>query len=408
MLLLIYKKWAMNDMVVNSFSSRNSADVWRNHTILEICDDKKGSIKIGPFGSQLKKEFLISTGYKVYGQENVYTRNMEIGNRYISKSHFQELKTCEIIPGDFIISMMGTIGKCMVVPLNIEPGIIDSHLIRLRLNKNKIDPIYFAQLFGTKEIQDQISNLSVGGIMAGLSSAIIKKIVISFPPLPEQRAIAEVLSNVDTLITSLDALIAKKRAIKQGVMQELLTGKRRLPGFNEKWEEKSIGELLVYEQPTKYIVKSTDYNPNNGIPVLTANKSFILGYTNEEFGIYNNLPVIIFDDFITDSKFVNFPFKVKSSAIKLLRPKSDLFDIRFVFEKMQLIDFVIGEHKRHYISEYQYIKFSIPNFAEQKAISEILENQENEIMQLTQKLEKLKLIKIGMMQELLTGRIRLQ
>ena len=96
---------------------------------------------------------------------------------------------------------------------------------------------------------------------------------------------------------------------------------------------KKLGDVLDYERPDNYIVKSTIYNSNNKIPVLTANKSFVLGYTDENFGIYENIPAIIFDDFTTDSKFVNFPFKVKSSAIKILKRKSKDTDLRFVFEK---------------------------------------------------------------------------
>ena len=84
------------------------------------------------------------------------------------------------------------------------------------------------------------------------------------------------------------------------------------------WKEYTLGELLQYEQPTAYIVKSTDYNDNYKTPVLTAGKTFILGYTNERQGVYDELPVIIFDDFTTASQYVNFKFKVKSSAMKIL------------------------------------------------------------------------------------------
>ena len=95
-------------------------------------------IKIGPFGSQLKKEYLQKEGYKVYGQENVYQKDMAIGERHISFKRFSLLKTCEIKASDFLISMMGTIGKCMVVPSKFHQGIMDSHLIRLRLRKSII------------------------------------------------------------------------------------------------------------------------------------------------------------------------------------------------------------------------------------------------------------------------------
>ena len=96
---------------------------------------------------------------------------------------------------------------------------------------------------------------------------------------------------------------------------------------------KKLGDFLDYEQPTKYLVIDTEYNAHNQTPVLTAGKSFILGYTNEEFGIFKNLPVIIFDDFTTAIKFVDFPFKVKSSAMKMLKSKNVNVNVnlRFVF-----------------------------------------------------------------------------
>ena len=104
---------------------------------------KGDGIKIGPFGSQLKKELLVKRGLKVYGQENVFHKNLEIGNRYLTKNHFIKLQSCELLEGDFIVSMMGTIGKTMVMPKSFEKGIMDSHLLRLRLRGDLIDTKFF-------------------------------------------------------------------------------------------------------------------------------------------------------------------------------------------------------------------------------------------------------------------------
>jgi len=141
------------------------------------------------------------------------------------------------------------------------------------------------------------------------------------------------------------------------------------------WPTKKLGEVLDYEQPTKYIVRSTTYKKLGSIPVLTAGKSFILGYTDEKDGIFpkDKLPVIIFDDFTTASKFVDFPFKVKSSAMKILHPKRDLVDAKYVFYKMQTIDFPVTQHKRYWISKYSQIKIPLPPLSEQKRIVEKIE-----------------------------------
>ncbi len=137
-----------------------------------------------------------------------------------------------------------------------------------------------------------------------------------------------------------------------------------------KWPMVKLGEVLDYEQPTKYIVESTDYKNTYKIPVLTAGKSFLLGYTNETEGIFpiEKLPVVIFDDFTTATKFVDFPFKVKSSAMKILLSKKEKVDIRFAFYMMMHIDFNPTQHKRFWISQYSQIQIPLPPLEVQKEI----------------------------------------
>ncbi len=247
---------------------------------------------------------------------------------------------------------------------------------------------------------------AIGSTFLEISKTALCSIPLQYPPIPEQQRIAEALSDMDELIASLEKQIAKKKAIKQGAMQELLTGKRRLPGFGGEWERVELGEILDYEQPTKYIVQTTDYSIN-GTPVLTAGKTFVLGYTNENDGIFKHTPTILFDDFLTVSRYVDFPFKVKSSAVKLLRAKRPEDNLKLIYELMQMIDFQVVDHQRHWISQYSHIYIQIPNGEEQAAISRVLSNMDSEIQWLEGKLEKTKQIKHGMMQQLLTGKIRL-
>jgi len=201
---------------------------WRCLGVPQVVSGNSDSIKIGPFGSALKKEFLVATGYKVYGQENLYAKDMALGVRYISHSRFMELRACEIRPGDFLISMMGTVGKCLVAPEGIEAGIMDSHLLRLRLAPEVIDAAFLTHVFETPVILRQVKQLSVGGIMEGLSSKIIRGIALPVPSVPEQAAIAVVLSDMDAELAALQARRDKTRDLKQAMMQELLTGKTRL------------------------------------------------------------------------------------------------------------------------------------------------------------------------------------
>lgn len=143
--------------------------------------------------------------------------------------------------------------------------------------------------------------------------------------------------------------------------------------MREDWIECCFEDLLDYEQPTKYIVKSTKYNDRYKIPVLTAGKTFIKGYTNETEGIFDNLPTIIFDDFTTATQFVNFKFKVKSSAMKILVPKSKLVNMPLVYYAMQVNQVRSDTHKRYWISVFAKKKFLLPPLIEQKAIVKKIE-----------------------------------
>src|SRR3989338_10260456 len=144
----------------------------------------------------------------------------------------------------------------------------------------------------------------------------------------------------------------------------------------EGWKEVELGDVLDYEQPTDYIVASEDYAAEYETPVLTAGKSFILGYTDEKKGIYDKLPVIIFDDFTVASKYVTFPFKVKSSAMKLLTPKTKEINLKYIFWLMQTIKVNSVSHKRYYLSKYQHIKIQLPPLPTQHTIVSILEKAE--------------------------------
>ena len=134
------------------------------------------------------------------------------------------------------------------------------------------------------------------------------------------------------------------------------------------YKEYELGELLPFEQPTAYIVKSTDYSDAYATPVLTAGKSFILGKTNETDGVFDQLPVIIFDDFTTATQFVNFRFKVKSSAMKILHINTDLVIPKYIFYRLQIIQFDHSTHKRYWIQSYSKIKVLIPPLDEQSRI----------------------------------------
>ena len=148
--------------------------------------------------------------------------------------------------------------------------------------------------------------------------------------------------------------------------------KLRFPGFTDDYYESTLGVIFEYERPDSYIVSSEKYSDNYSIPVLTANQAFILGYTNETTGVYRKGPVILFDDFTCDMKYADFPFKVKSSAMKLLTTKDEM-PLFYGYNLLQHINYKPGGHARHWISIMQPISVLVPGLDEQKKVSAFLE-----------------------------------
>lgn len=151
-----------------------------------------------------------------------------------------------------------------------------------------------------------------------------------------------------------------------------------------------LGELLPYEQPSKYIVNSTEYNDSYPTPVLTAGKSFILGYTNETDNIFDELPVIIFDDFTTAIQYVDFKFKVKSSAMKILHINIELVVPKYIYYLLQTIHVEHSTHKRYWIQQYSKIMVSIPPISEQKRIVSQIEESLSQLDSAVETLKKTK------------------
>lgn len=186
-----------------------------------------------------------------------------------------------------------------------------------------------------------------------LSYDIIEKFKIAYPTFQEQEKLNKFIALLDERIATQSKIIDKLQSLIKGIRNEVFGKLRKNIGFNA-----VVGDVLDYEQPQSYIVENTEYT-NEGTPVLTANKAFVLGYTLETDGIYDKGDCIIFDDFTLDCKYVDFPFKVKSSAIKILTAKNKEL-LRYTFEFLKYLDLSTEEHKRHYIAETQNQEFILP------------------------------------------------
>jgi len=253
-------------------------------------------------------------------------------------------------------------------------------------------------------IKSNLNKLIYGSGQPLITSGMLKSLFINIPSLPEQQKIASFLTTVDEKLQSLKKKKTLLEQYKKGIMQKIFSQERRFKDDNGKefpeWEEKTLGDCLNYEQPTEYLVTSTDYDDSYKTPVLTAGKTFILGYTNETNGIFNKrLPVIIFDDFTTAIQFVSFPFKAKSSAMKILIANSE-YNIKYLFEAMKNIKYEIGGHERHWISKFSQLEIQCPCFSEQTKIANFLSAIDDKINHCQTQIEKTEMWKKGLLQRM--------
>lgn len=224
---------------------------WKTARIKHVIDRSEFGIKIGPFGSTLANRTLVSGPYNVYSQANLISNSFTDTNHYIDRDTFVDLRSYEVKPGDVCVSMMGTIGKCKVVPEGITEGIMDSHLIKIRLDETQIDPRFFEYVYDKDNSGvcfTQMQYEKKGTIMDGLNTAIVKNLVIPLPSLTEQKEIAKYL---ETKCADIDALISAKEKTnvllkerRQSIIYEAVT-----KGLDSAVPMKSSGVEWIGEIP---------------------------------------------------------------------------------------------------------------------------------------------------------------
>ena len=352
--------------------------------------------------------------YPVFAQKcNLYD-----GDISLEKARFLDPETIskwsdeyKIIDGDILVNSTGTgtVGRTRLFHSDVlgdYPFVVpDSHVSVVRSFEeieSKFVLAFLSSDYGQTYIED---NLAGSTNQKELYIGVLDNMQFPLPPHEEQFRI---VTTVDKWFTLIDTLESAKEDLQTSIAHakskildlaihgklvpqdtndepaiELL--KRINPKFTpcdnahyenlpKGWTVCALEEIIDYEQPQAYIVQSVDYKSHYKTPVLTAGKSFIIGYTNESEGVFTNLPVIIFDDFTTDSKFVDFPFKVKSSAMKILHVKEDV-NIQYVCWFMSITRLIGDTHKRYWISEYSKLHIPIPPKKEQ----DIIINKVNEL-----------------------------
>lgn len=403
-------------------------NTWQVISLQNLC--VQNGIVRGPFGGALKKEIFVAEGYKVYEQGNAIYKTVTRGSYYIDAAKYNKMLRFSVREGDFIVSCSGTIGMIFQIPINAPKGIINQALLKLTINDAVVNPQYFYLYFSCDSFTRRIVDDTQGGAMKNLVGMdVFRNTPFPIPPMPEQKNISIVLADITDLITNLEAIIAKKKAIKQGTMQELLTGKRRLPGFSEKWEEKPIsffgnfvsgncfpikyqgcpsGELPFYKVSdfnnignSRVMDKANNYISHNVASVLSCKiipkNSVVFAKIGAAISLERKR--ITGCDCCIDNNMMSFLPYQKNIATYMCYLLQTICFGEFVEATAlpSLSGKTIGEIQRTFP----------PTIEEQIAIATVLSDLDSEIEALEQKLTKYRQVKQGMMQQLLTGKIRL-
>ena len=346
---------------------------------------------------------------------------------YVSKARYEQDSNIKIRPQDILISKDGTIGKVAYLGMIPKAGTLNSGIFVIRANDRKIDQVYLSKIFMSFYFEEFLNRLVAGSTINHLYQKDFVKFCFPLPNSEEQVAIATALSDVDSLISALTKKIEKKKAIKQGLMQQLLTGKKRLPGFNDKWKSMLLGDIAEVKDGTHQTPK---YVKSGGKPFYSVENVTADDFKNvkhisleEHKALTSNYRIEKGDVLMTRigsigcCKYVDWDVDASFYVSLALLKINEKYDSKFISylsniksfkEEVMLNSLVFAIPQKINLGNISLIKVYIPTSkAEQTAIANILSDCDSEIAELEEKRDKYKEIKQGMMQQLLTGKIRL-
>ncbi len=406
---------------------------WEVRSIEEVASREKGAIKIGPFGSQLKKEELTTSGVKVLGIENVLARDVTKGVRFITAAKFEELRSCEVAAGDLLVTMMGTVSHTYVVPEGAPTAVMDSHLLRIRPDRRQVLSAYLSRLFdGYLPVGRQITALQQGAIMNGLNSEIVRSIRVPVPSLTEQERIERILSAVDSEVDATSQVIDATAKLKTGLMQRLLTrgiGRRKfktteIGEIPEEWEVVTIADLgRVVTGSTP----STSHEEYYGGGFLFVTPSDIDGgkfvsrtdrtLSKAGFDVSRALPrnaVLVNCIGASIGKVAMAARECTANQQINAIVAGVAADPDFVYYSLCRMEAVIranaGETAIPIINKgmFSSLRLARPPLAEQRRIASILSAVDDKLKKERERKAKLEELKRGLMQVLLTGKVRVK
>jgi type I restriction enzyme, S subunit len=399
---------------------------WECTNVSGIASPIRNATVGGPFGSDLVSNDYVEQGVPVIRGQNMGFKLVSGNFVFVTPAKASSLKSNLAHAGDLVFTQRGTLGQVSLVPDRpFDHYLISQSQMKLTVNREKANPAFFYYVFRSCEQQQFIRQSTIQTGVPHINLGILRSIPVQRPRLAEQEAIAEALSDADALIESLERLIAKKRKIKHGAMQELLTGRKRLPGFHGEWLEKTLADLG--ESLIGLTYKPSDVK-SNGLLVLRASNIFqeALRFDDNVF-VNIDVPAAIIlrkgdilicvrngsRDLIGKCALINEEAQGMTFGAFMAVFRTPFYDLVYHQFQSDLIKRQINEHLGatiNQITNKSLNSFQIPfptDERERAAITEILSDMDAEIVAAEGKLTKARQLKHGMMQELLTGRTRL-
>ncbi|MDZ4851663.1 MAG: restriction endonuclease subunit S [Pirellulaceae bacterium] len=393
---------------------------WQTCRLTALASRSANAIVGGPFGSDLTSADYRSTGIPVIRGQNMGTRFVSGDFVYVDRSKGKKLQANLAKPGDLVFTQRGTLGQVSIVPNCGYPEfLISQSQMKISLACEFVDVNYLYQYFTSSFGQKQIFESAIQTGVPHTNLGILRSYVVRLPPnLAEQEAIAGALSDADAWIDSLEQLIAKKRQIKQGAMQELLTGKRRLPGYSSKWTKELLGEcgevIMGQSPPGSTYNRSADGSPLiNGPTEFTDRYPKKIQWTRApaRFCKSGDLLICVRGSSTGRTNFADDVYAI-GRGVAAIRAKgsnsTDFMSHQVIAGVSEILASATGSTFPSVDgASFRKISIQLPNPDEQEAIAFVLSAIESEVTELEFKLFKGRQIKQAMMQELLTGRIRL-
>lgn len=385
----------------------------------------KFGIVDGPFGSNLKTIHyrksgvpIITSGYVTGGRFYADTYV------YVDKGKFEQEKRSAVKAGDIVMAKIGArCGASAILPDCHEISILSGNALKITVDQSRHSTQFIWQLLWDLYSSGRIDELRTVGAQPAISMANLKKFKLPLPPLYEQQSIANALSDVDALLAKLDQLIAKKRDLKQATMQQLLTGQTRLPGFSGAWQVKRLGDVFdisAGKSKSAYVITGGQYWVVDMGSISTDGKLVVSKATNYSDDLLNAGDLAMPKDDIGGGGIIGKVGYIDADQKYVLG--DHVYRLTACHENSLFLSYVINCHKTNSELRKKVIgsaqlglgrksvdeqEIAFPTYEEQTAIAAVLSDMDAELATLESRRDKTRALKQGMMQELLTGRIRL-